>query len=92
MEERRKATAILQAHGISSDVARKAARRASKLRLETTVLKDEIENMIDAYREEIREQKFRLYEMEFKEVERLDAENQKEEELWYNHGKAKTYF
>ena len=55
MEERRKATAILQAHGISSDVARKAARRASKLRLETTVLKDEIENMIDAYREEIRE-------------------------------------
>ena len=92
MEERRKAAAILQAHGISQDVARKAARRASKLRQETTMLKDNIEDMINAYREEIREQKFRLYEMEYNEVERLDAENQKEEELWYNHGKAKTYF
>ena len=30
--------------------------------------------------------------MEFTEVERMDAENQKEEELWYNHGKEKTYF
>ena len=49
MEERRKATAILQAHGISSDVARKAARRASKLRKETIALTDGIENMIAAY-------------------------------------------
>ena len=49
MEERRKATAILQAHGISSDVARRAARRASKLRKETIALTDGIENMIAAY-------------------------------------------
>ena len=31
MEERRKAQAILLAHGLTADVARKAARRASKL-------------------------------------------------------------
>ena len=48
--------------------------------------------MIAAFKQEIREQKFRLYEMEYTEVERMNDENQKEEELWYNHGKAKTYF
>ena len=48
--------------------------------------------MIAAYQQEIKEQKYRLYEMEFQEVERMEVENQKEEELWYNHGKEKTYF
>ena len=48
--------------------------------------------MIAAYQQEIKEQKYRLYEMEYNEVERLEAENQKEEELWYNHGKSKNYF
>ena len=30
--------------------------------------------------------------MEYNEVNRLETENQKEEELWYNHGKPKSYF
>ena len=92
IEERKYATGILMAHGISQAEGRAVSRKAKweQDRLEQTV--QGVEKMIQKYEMELSEFKHRLQELEMAEVARIETEIEKKEELFNNHGHEKGYF
>ena len=80
------------AHGISQAEGQNISRKASNEveRLEQTV--HAVENMVEKYEAELVEFKSRLEELEMAEVARIEAEIEKKEELFNNHGHEKSYF
>ena len=51
-----------------------------------------VEGMIGKYEAELVEFRHRLHELEMAEVARIEAEIEKKEELFNNHGREKTFF
>ena len=80
------------AHGISQAEGKIVSRKAKNEvdRLEMTV--HAVEGMIEKYEAELVESKHRLQELEMAEVARIEAEIEKKEELFNNHGHDKNYF